>query len=122
MVITSETCVFSGAKIYPHRGTILVRADSKALPCLNRKVRVLQSERKKSVNFEWTIDFRRKNKKMKENKKTAKAKKFKAIKMPREFQGLSLDDFNNRKKKRIGGANIAGDKMRKEVEKREMKK
>ena len=77
MVILSETCSFSGKTIYPYRGTVLVRADCKALPCLNKKIRILQEGKKKNVHFEWTLAFRRKNKKAKKNIVIKKEKKIK---------------------------------------------
>ena len=101
MVIHSSTDSSTGHKIYPFRGVITVKADSRSHACLTKKARVLVHARKKPVDLRWTSASRRANKK--ENVQVAgeRKKKVTAIKIPRPFQGLSLEDFNSKKKKRV---------------------
>nr|6GQV_W Chain W, 60S ribosomal protein L24-A [Saccharomyces cerevisiae]6R84_Y Chain Y, 60S ribosomal protein L24-A [Saccharomyces cerevisiae]6R86_Y Chain Y, 60S ribosomal protein L24-A [Saccharomyces cerevisiae]6R87_Y Chain Y, 60S ribosomal protein L24-A [Saccharomyces cerevisiae] len=54
---------FSGAKIYPGRGTLFVRGDSKIFRFQNSKSASLFKQRKNPRRIAWTVLFRKHHKK-----------------------------------------------------------
>lgn len=63
MVVKTETCSFSGLRIYPGHGIYFVRGDSKSFRFVNRKVKSLFSQRLNPRKLAWTIMYRRMHKK-----------------------------------------------------------
>ncbi|KAF9177587.1 60S ribosomal protein L24, partial [Haplosporangium sp. Z 11] len=58
-----EICAFSGAKIYPGKGKIYVRVDSRSFRFVNGKAESLFLQRKNPRKISWTVLFRRMHKK-----------------------------------------------------------
>jgi len=63
MVVKTETCSFSGLRIYPGHGIYFVRGDSKGFKFLNRKIKSLFTQRLNPRKLAWTIMYRRMHKK-----------------------------------------------------------
>jgi large subunit ribosomal protein L24e len=63
MVVKTETCSFSGLKIYPGHGIFFVRGDSKGFKFINRKVKSLFVQRMNPRKLAWTQLYRRMHKK-----------------------------------------------------------
>ena len=63
MVVKTETCSFSGLRIYPGHGIFFVRGDSKGFKFVNRKVKSLFTQRLNPRKLAWTIMYRRMHKK-----------------------------------------------------------
>jgi large subunit ribosomal protein L24e len=63
MVVKTETCSFSGLRIYPGHGIYFVRGDSKGFRFINRKVKSLFKQRLNPRKLAWTIMYRRMHKK-----------------------------------------------------------
>ena len=63
MVVKTETCSFSGLRIYPGHGIYFVRGDSKSFRFINRKVKSLFTQRLNPRKLAWTIMYRRMHKK-----------------------------------------------------------
>ena len=63
MVVKTETCSFSGLRIYPGHGIFFVRGDSKGFKFINRKVKSLFTQRLNPRKLAWTIMYRRMHKK-----------------------------------------------------------
>jgi len=60
----TETCIFSGFKIYPGHGKCHVKADGKVLVFINRKAEFAHLKRRKNPRMtRWTFLYRVKNKK-----------------------------------------------------------
>jgi large subunit ribosomal protein L24e len=81
---------FSGNKIYPGRGTLFVRGDSKIFRFYSSKTASLFHQRKNPRRISWTVLYRRKHKKgvtEESNKKRSR----KAVKHQRAIVGASLD-------------------------------
>ena len=63
MVVKTETCSFSGLRIYPGHGIFFVRGDSKGFKFVNRKVKSLFTQRLNPRKLAWTVLYRRMHKK-----------------------------------------------------------
>uniref|UniRef100_A0A0C9S7T0 TSA: Wollemia nobilis Ref_Wollemi_Transcript_12825_807 transcribed RNA sequence n=1 Tax=Wollemia nobilis TaxID=56998 RepID=A0A0C9S7T0_9CONI len=63
MVLKTEICRFSGAKIYPGRGIRFVRADSQVFLFVNSKCKRYFHNRLKPSKLTWTAMYRKQHKK-----------------------------------------------------------
>merc|ERR1711908_32562 len=63
MVIKTETCRFSGLRIYPGRAVKFVRTDTQIFTFLKSKCRTLFNQRKKPAKLAWTSLYRKQHKK-----------------------------------------------------------
>lgn len=81
---------FSGAKIYPGRGTLFVRGDSKIFRFQSSKSASLFHQRKNPRRVSWTVLYRRQRKKGISEDTTKKRNK-KTVKKQRPIEGASLD-------------------------------
>merc|ERR1712060_509400 len=75
MVVKTETCSFSGLKIYPGHGILFVRADQKSFKFISRKCKSMSTQRLNPRKIAWTQVYRRMHKKgTLEESQRAKAK------------------------------------------------
>ena len=63
MVVKTDVCSFSGARIYPGHGILYVRADQKPFKFVSRKSKSLFTQRLNPRKIAWTQLFRRMHKK-----------------------------------------------------------
>ncbi|CCE93075.1 60S ribosomal protein eL24 TDEL_0F02640 [Torulaspora delbrueckii] len=87
---------FSGAKIYPGRGTLFVRGDSKIFRFQNSKSSSLFKQRKNPRRVHWTVLFRRHHKKG-ITEEVAKKRSRKSVKAQRPIVGASLELIKERR-------------------------
>ncbi|CCK70111.1 60S ribosomal protein eL24 KNAG_0D03650 [Huiozyma naganishii CBS 8797] len=87
---------FSGGKIYPGRGTLFVRGDSKIFRFQNSKSASLFKQRKNPRRVHWTVLFRKHNKKGITEEVTKKRSR-KTVKAQRPIVGASLDLIKERR-------------------------
>ncbi|CCD26227.1 60S ribosomal protein eL24 NDAI_0H00530 [Naumovozyma dairenensis CBS 421] len=87
---------FSGAKIYPGRGTLFVRGDSKIFRFQNSKSASLFKQRKNPRRVAWTVLYRRHHKKG-ITEEVAKKRSRKTVKAQRPIVGASLDLIKERR-------------------------
>merc|ERR1719230_8097 len=73
MVLKTETCRYSGLKIYTGHGMKYIRGDSQTFLFLNAKCKSLFNQRKKPSKLAWTFQYRKAHKK--DSNDTAKSKK-----------------------------------------------
>ncbi|CCX04775.1 ribosomal protein L24e-domain-containing protein [Pyronema domesticum] len=81
---------FSGRKIYPSKGKVFVRGDSKVFRFVNGKSESLFLQRKNPRRIAWTVLFRRQHKKG-VSEEVAKKRTRRTVKAQRAIVGLSLD-------------------------------
>eukprot|EP00920_Eleutheroschizon_duboscqi_P004050 GHVT01009420.1.p2 GENE.GHVT01009420.1~~GHVT01009420.1.p2 ORF type:complete len:154 (-),score=19.91 GHVT01009420.1:741-1202(-) len=81
---------FSGAKIYPGRGTLFVRGDSKIFRFQSSKSASLFKQRKNPRKISWTVVYRKQHKKG-ITEETKKRRTKKTVKHQRPIEGASLD-------------------------------
>ncbi|KAH3901762.1 probable 60S ribosomal protein L24-B [Saccharomycodes ludwigii] len=81
---------FSGSKIYPGRGTLFVRGDSKIFRFQSSKSASLFKQRKNPRRISWTVLYRRHHKKG-ITEEVSKKRTRKTVKAQRPIVGASLD-------------------------------
>ncbi|KAH3679123.1 hypothetical protein WICPIJ_008731 [Wickerhamomyces pijperi] len=117
-----EVDSFSGSKIYPGRGTLFVRGDSKIFRFQNSKSASLFHQRKNPRRISWTVLFRRHHKKG-ITEEVSKKRSRKTVKAQRAIVGASLELIKERRsqkpeaRKAAREANLAADKEKKKAAK-----
>ncbi|KAF2017301.1 hypothetical protein BU24DRAFT_420346 [Aaosphaeria arxii CBS 175.79] len=90
---------FSGQKIYPGKGKLYVRGDSKVFRFQNGKSESLFLQRKNPRRIAWTVLFRRQHKKG-ISEEIAKKRTRRTVKHQRAIVGASLDVIKERRSQR----------------------
>ncbi|KAI9674593.1 MAG: 60S ribosomal protein L24 [Trizodia sp. TS-e1964] len=90
---------FSGNKIYPGKGKLYVRGDSKIFRFANGKTESLFLQRKNPRRIAWTVLFRRMHKKG-ISEEVAKKRSRRTVKHQRAIVGASLDVIKERRSQR----------------------
>ncbi|KIN04405.1 hypothetical protein OIDMADRAFT_17488 [Oidiodendron maius Zn] len=90
---------FSGARIYPGKGKLYIRGDSKIFRFQNGKSESLFLQRKNPRRIAWTVLFRRHHKKG-ISEEVAKKRSRRTIKSQRAIVGASLDVIKERRSMR----------------------
>ncbi|KAL1956388.1 hypothetical protein VTO42DRAFT_7371 [Malbranchea cinnamomea] len=90
---------FSGQKIYPGKGKLYVRGDSKIFRFQNGKSESLFLQRKNPRRISWTVLYRRQHKKG-ISEEVAKKRTRRVIKSTRAVVGASLDVIKERRNMR----------------------
>lgn len=91
-----EVDSFSGAKVYPGRGTLFVRGDSKIFRFQSSKTASLFHQRKNPRRLAWTVLYRKQHKKgITEEVKKRKSRK--VVKHQRAIVGASIDLIKERR-------------------------
>ncbi|KAG4439298.1 60S ribosomal protein L24 [Cadophora sp. M221] len=90
---------FSGEKIYPGKGKLYVRGDSKIFRFQNGKTESLFLQRKNPRRIAWTVLFRRQHKKG-ISEEVAKKRSRRTVKSQRAIVGASLDVIKERRSQR----------------------
>ncbi|KAL5065826.1 hypothetical protein RYX36_027563, partial [Vicia faba] len=91
MVLKTELCRFSGAKIYPGRGIRFIRSDSQVFLFVNSKCKRYFHNKLKPSKLTWTAMYRKQHKK--EIAQEAAKKRRRATKKPysRSIVGATLE-------------------------------
>ncbi|KAI1300418.1 60S ribosomal protein L24a [Xylaria venustula] len=87
---------FSGQRIYPGKGKLYVRGDSKIFRFQNGKSESLFLQRKNPRRISWTVLFRRQHRKG-VTEETAKKRTRRTVKSQRAIVGASLDVIKERR-------------------------
>ncbi|KAH7116863.1 putative 60S ribosomal protein L24 [Dendryphion nanum] len=90
---------FSGQKIYPGKGKLYIRGDSKIFRFQNGKSESLFLQRKNPRRIAWTVLFRRQHKKG-ISEEVAKKRSRRTVKHQRAIVGASLDVIKERRSQR----------------------
>ncbi|PYH97669.1 hypothetical protein BO71DRAFT_346500 [Aspergillus ellipticus CBS 707.79] len=90
---------FSGQKIYPGKGKLFVRGDSKIFRFQNGKSESLFLQRKNPRRIAWTVLYRRQHKKG-ISEEVAKKRTRRVVKQQRAIVGASLDVIKERRAQR----------------------
>ncbi|KAJ1332399.1 hypothetical protein BSLG_008703 [Batrachochytrium salamandrivorans] len=86
----SNICNFSGFKIYPGKGRLFVRSDSRVFRFINGKSESYFLQRLKPSKFDWTVVFRRLHKKG-ISEESSKKRTRRTVKVQRAVVGASLE-------------------------------
>ncbi|KAJ1667277.1 60S ribosomal protein L24 [Coemansia sp. RSA 1646] len=91
-----ENCSFSGYKIYPSRGRVFIRGDSKTFRFLSSKTNSLFDQAKNPRKIAWTRLYRKAHRKgIKEE--ASKKRTRRAVKYNRAVVGVSWEAINARR-------------------------
>ncbi|KAJ6015247.1 hypothetical protein N7540_009838 [Penicillium herquei] len=90
---------FSGQKIYPGKGKLFIRGDSKIFRFQNGKSESLFLQRKNPRRIAWTVLYRRQHRKG-ISEEVAKKRSRRAVKHQRAIVGASLDVIKERRSQR----------------------
>ncbi|KAF1359004.1 hypothetical protein EJ07DRAFT_179147 [Lizonia empirigonia] len=90
---------FSGQKIYPGKGKLYIRGDSKIFRFQNGKTESLFLQRKNPRKISWTTLYRRQHKKG-ISEEVAKKRTRRTVKQQRAIVGASLDVIKERRSQR----------------------
>ena len=97
MVVKTDVCSFSGARIYPGHGILYIRTDQKPFKFVSRKAKSLFLQRLNPRKIAWTQLFRRMHKKgtleEAQRKKARKVNKSAA----KAVVGASLEEIKKRR-------------------------
>eukprot|EP00271_Cylindrocystis_brebissonii_P014864 TRINITY_DN36484_c0_g1_i1.p1 TRINITY_DN36484_c0_g1~~TRINITY_DN36484_c0_g1_i1.p1 ORF type:complete len:185 (-),score=53.27 TRINITY_DN36484_c0_g1_i1:501-998(-) len=91
MVLKTELCRFSGAKIYPGRGIRFVRADSQVFLFVNSKCKRYFHLRLRPSKLKWTALFRKQHKKDVQAEGVKKKRRTSSKPYSRSIVGASLE-------------------------------
>ncbi|KAJ4381227.1 60S ribosomal protein L24 [Didymella sp. IMI 355093] len=97
---------FSGQKIYPGKGKLYIRGDSKIFRFQNGKTESLFLQRKNPRKISWTTLYRRQHKKG-ISEEVAKKRTRRTVKHQRAIVGASLDVIKERRTQRPEARNAA---------------
>lgn len=103
-----EVDSFSGSKIYPGRGTLFVRGDSKIFRFQSSKSASLFQQRKNPRRISWTVLYRRHHKKG-ISEEAAKKRTRKTVKHQRAIVGASLELIKERRSQKPSDRKAARD-------------
>merc|ERR1712046_335503 len=118
MVIKTETCSYSGLKIWPGRGKTYVRMDQKSFRFGDGKAEACHLMKRRNLTTRWTAHYRRINKKgiaAEESTRRRKTKKSTAVR--RDITGLNMELVAKAKASRASKSNSSA----KEIAQRNLK-
>ncbi|XP_077246454.1 large ribosomal subunit protein eL24-like [Tasmannia lanceolata] len=118
MVLKTELCRFSGAKIYPGKGIRFVRADSQVFLFANSKCKRYFHNRLKPSKLTWTAMYRKQHKK--DMHAEAVKKKRRATKKPysRSIVGATLEVIQKKRTEKAEVRDAAREAALREVKER----
>ncbi|OIR58130.1 MAG: 60S ribosomal protein L24 [Amphiamblys sp. WSBS2006] len=93
-----EICSFSGFKIHPGHGSILVQNDMKTIRLFSKRCHSYHTEKTKPHDHDWTVFARRKNKKGIVEETETKVIKKASKEAPRAVAGMSAEDIERKKR------------------------
>merc|ERR1712118_350898 len=95
MVIKTETCSYSGLKIWPGRGMTYVRQDQKAFRFSTGKSLACFLMKRRNLTTKWTVHYRRINKKgISAEEATKRRKNKKSTAVRRDITVLPMELLN----------------------------
>merc|ERR1712078_701551 len=121
MVIKTETCRFSGLRIYPGRAVKFVRTDTQIFTFLKSKCRTLFNQRKKPAKLAWTSLYRKQHKKDQADVVSKKKRRGGKATLNRAIAGASLEVIQKKRAEKPEVRQAARDSALREVKER-MKK
>jgi len=93
----TQTCRFSGLKIYPGRGMLFIRVDGQQFLFLKQKCRALFNQRKRPAKLAWTTTYRRQHRKDQEQQVARKKRRSSARVVTRAVAGASVEVIAKKK-------------------------
>merc|ERR1712146_400229 len=121
MVLKTETCRFSGLRVYPGHGMTFVRTDCQIFRFLSAKVKHLYNQRLKPSKLAWTFLYRKQHKKDKAEEGTRKKRRVNKASVTRSITGVSLEVIHKKRTEKVEVRQAARDAALREIKERTKK-
>eukprot|EP00898_Chlorokybus_atmophyticus_P006861 jgi/Chlat1/7176/Chrsp57S09127 len=121
MVLKTETCRFSGLRIYPGHGMRYVRGDSQMFVFLNAKCKRYFHLRLKPAKLAWTVQYRKSHKKGQVEEVHRKKRRANSKPYQRSIVGASLEVIQKRRAEKPEVRAVNRDAALREVKERAKK-
>ncbi|GBG78134.1 hypothetical protein CBR_g26170 [Chara braunii] len=118
MVLKTEICRFSGAKIYPGKGIRFIRSDSQVFLFGNSKCKSLFHLKKKPSKLGWTALYRKQHKKDAHAETQRKRRRTISKPINRSIVGASLEVITKRRTEKAEVREAAREAALREVKER----
>ncbi|GJD09919.1 60S ribosomal protein L24 [Galdieria sulphuraria] len=122
MVVKTETCIFSGFRIYPGKGTRFVRGDGKLLIFSSRKCKTYFHMRRRPAELNWTQLYRRLHKKGQHEETQRRRRTRKVASVAKPVEGASLEVIKAKRLQRPEVRKSAKEAALKEIKERNASK
>lgn len=93
----TQTCRFSGLKIYPGKGMLFIRVDGQQFLFLKQKCKSLFNQRKRPAKLAWTVLYRKQHRKDQEQQVARKKRRTTTRVATRAVAGASLEVIAKKK-------------------------
>lgn len=120
MVVKTDMCVFSEARIYPGHGMRFIRKDGQTLYFNGSKSKQLFNQGIKPAKLTWTMAWRRLHKKDKKDEGT-KQRKRRVVRVQRPIAGISAEDIAKKRSEPVKVRQAAREAAIKEAKERAAK-
>ena len=121
MVVKTETCRFSGLRIYPGHGSTLIRVDSQLFKFLSQKCKSLYLQRLKPSKLAWTTLYRKQHKKDKADEVSRKKRRTNKGAISRSIVGASLEVIQKKRAEKSEVRQLARENALREIKDRNKK-
>jgi len=118
MVLKTQTCRFSGLRIYPGHGSRLTKMDSSTFLFLNSKCKRLFNQRLKPAKLAWTMFYRKAHKKDQATEAKAKKRKIAKNSLNRSIGSVSLEVIQKKRGEKSEVRAAARDAALREIKER----
>mmetsp|Transcript_23737 Transcript_23737/g.80868 ORF Transcript_23737/g.80868 Transcript_23737/m.80868 type:complete len:153 (+) Transcript_23737:245-703(+) len=121
MVLKTETCRFSGLRMYPGHGMKYIRQDNQIFLFLSAKCKHLYNQRKKPAKLAWTFAWRKAHKKDQSQEVSKRRKKKSANSVTRSIASASLEVIKQKRSEKTHERAAARDAALREIKERTRK-
>ncbi|KAI3433371.1 hypothetical protein D9Q98_003188 [Chlorella vulgaris] len=121
MVLKTQTCRFSGLRIYPGRGVLYIRVDGQQFLFLKQKCRSLFIQRKRPAKLAWTTLYRKQHRKDLEAQVARKKRRNVTRSATRSVAGTSLEIIAKKKAEKPEARKASREAALREIKERSKK-
>ncbi|KAI7839471.1 hypothetical protein COHA_006739 [Chlorella ohadii] len=121
MVLKTQTCRFSGLRIYPGKGVLFIRVDGQQFLFLKQKCRSLFNQRKRPAKLAWTTLYRKQHRKDLEAQVARKKRRNVNKAATRSVAGASLEVIQKKKSEKPEARKASREAALREIKERAKK-
>lgn len=121
MVLKTQTCRFSGLKIYPGKGMLYIRTDGQQFLFLKQKCKALFNQRKRPAKLAWTSTYRKQHRKDVDIAVARKKRRGNARNLNRSVAGVSLEVIKSKRQEKPEARKAGRDAALREIKERSKK-
>jgi len=121
MVLKTQTCRFSGLKIYPGKGMLYIRTDGQQFLFLKQKCKALFNQRKRPAKLAWTSTYRKQHRKDVDIAVARKKRRGNARNLNRSVAGVSLEVIKAKRQEKPEARKAGRDAALREIKERSKK-